>query len=293
MKKWLQWWLGIVLWLFTVGCGKMPQSGFVAVDEGTLYYEITGEGEPLIFVHGHSLDCRMWREQVAYFSDRYRVVTYDARGYGRSSKQREDLRFTHCDDLVALMDALGIERAHVVGLSMGGFIAGDLVAMYPERLLSVVLCEGHIRSTPSINHPMTDAERATKQHSIDAIAEEGLAAYKARWFEQLMQGGTAAERMREPLREIIDAWDGWQATHHEVHCYYAREAMDTLRSRRPLVPTLFIEGHRPNREAPQEPSMMRYLPNSYMVVVPDCGHMVNMERPEAFNGAVEAFLSRL
>ncbi len=269
---------------------KEVQADYVVVPEGKLYYEMQGAGEPLIFVHGHSLDSRMWREQVAAFADRYRVVTYDARGYGRSSKQREDLLFTHCDDLVTLMDALGIEKAHLVGLSMGGFIVGDLLAMYPERALTATLCEGHIRSTPSINHPMTDAERQEKQRSIDAVHAEGMEAYKARWFANLMHGGSAAERMREPLWEMVDAWDGWQATHHEVHCYYAREAMDTLRSRQPLVPTLFIEGHRPNREAPRPSEMMRYLPNSRMVVVPDCGHMVNMERPEVFNRELCRFL---
>lgn len=269
---------------------KGVQVDYVVVPEGRLYYEMQGAGEPLIFVHGHSLDSRMWREQVAAFADRYRVVTYDARGYGRSSKQREDLLFTHCDDLVSLMDALGIEKAHLVGLSMGGFIVGDLLAMYPERALTATLCEGHIRSTPSINHPMTDAERQEKQRSIDAVHAEGMEAYKARWFANLMHGGSAAERMREPLWEMVDAWDGWQATHHEVHCYYAREAMDTLRRRQPLVPTLFIEGHRPNREAPRPSEMMRYLPNSRMVVVPDCGHMVNMERPEVFNRELCRFL---
>ena len=112
----------------------MPQSGFVAVDEGTLYYEITGEGEPLIFVHGHSLDSRMWREQVAYFSDRYRVVTYDARGYGRSSKQREDLRFTHCDDLVALMDALPVLGA---GLALVPWALVELILGHYGRALGI------------------------------------------------------------------------------------------------------------------------------------------------------------
>lgn len=134
---WLLTWMGVLLSGEVVARG-----GYVAVPEGRLYYEEQGAGTPLIFVHGHSLDRRMWREQVEAFKAHYRVIVYDARGYGRSSKQREDLRFTHCDDLVALMDALQIPKAHVVGLSMGGFIAGDLLAMYPERLLSVVLAEG-------------------------------------------------------------------------------------------------------------------------------------------------------
>ena len=142
---------------------KPREKGWIALPDATLYYEAYGEGEPLIFVHGHSLDRRMWRKQVAYFKEHYRVIVYDARGYGRSSKQEEEVLFTHADDLVALMNGLQIERAHLVGLSMGGFIVGDMVAIYPERILTATMAEGVIRSTPSIHEPMTKAEIAQKQ----------------------------------------------------------------------------------------------------------------------------------
>lgn len=266
------------------------ERGFMPVNEGRLYYEISGEGDPLIFVHGHSLDSRMWREQVAFFEKHYRVIVYDARGYGRSSKQREELLFTHCDDLVTLMDGLGIEKAHIVGLSMGGFIAGDMLAMYPERLLSCTMAEGHIRSTPSVNEPMTAEERAAKQASIDAVLQKGLRTYKKEWFESLMQGGSQAERMRRPLWRQIRKWDGWQATHHEVHCYYAREAVEVLKQKRPEVPTLFLSALRPTGECRSNPSMMNYLKHSRHEYIDDSGHMCNMEQPEIFNEKVWDFL---
>ncbi|MBQ5638389.1 MAG: alpha/beta hydrolase, partial [Alistipes sp.] len=77
----------LTLFLLFSGGATARQRGYVAVDEGRLYYEISGEGStPLIFVHGHSLDRRMWREQVRFFEQHYRVIVYDARGYGRSSK---------------------------------------------------------------------------------------------------------------------------------------------------------------------------------------------------------------
>ena len=285
---WLLTWMGVLLTGEVVARG-----GYIAVPEGRLYYEEQGAGTPLIFVHGHSLDRRMWREQVEAFKAHYRVIVYDARGYGRSSKQREDLRFTHCDDLVALMDALQIPKAHVVGLSMGGFIAGDLLAMYPERLLSVVLAEGETRSTPSVNEPMTADERAAKQASIDRIEEQGLRAYKRGWFEQLMQGGSQVERIRRPLWRMIRAWDGWQATHHETHCYYGREARRLTAERRPAVPTLFISAHRPDKAAPRPSSLMPHLPNSRFETIPDSGHMCNMEQVDDFNKKVKAFLDEI
>ena len=82
------------------------KSGYMKVPEGSLYYEEAGTGEPLIFIHGHSLDRRMWNEQFFKFAKHYRAIRYDLRGYGISSKQTEDFQFTHAEDLVALMDAL-------------------------------------------------------------------------------------------------------------------------------------------------------------------------------------------
>lgn len=295
-KLHFRWLLALLCWAVVLPAvaAKPRQRGYLPVPEGRLYYEIYGEGEPLVFVHGHSLDRRMWREQVAHFADRYRVIVYDARGYGRSSAQREGFLFTHADDLIALLDGLGIERAHVVGLSMGGFITGDLVAMYPERLLSATLSSGHIRSTPSVNEPMTADEIAAKEQAIAALRQKGVHRMKREWHATLMAtGGAERERMRQPLWRMIRHWSAWQPLHHEVHCYYAREAMRRLQERRPAVPVLFLDGHEPGKARPAEPTMMRYLPDSRLVVIDDCGHMLNMERPEAYNEALEAFLQQV
>lgn len=87
------------------------RSAYVGVDHGTLYYEECGEGQPVILIHGHSLDHRMWDGQFADLARDYRVIRYDLRGYGLSSPQTEDFQFTHVEDLVALMDSLHIEKA--------------------------------------------------------------------------------------------------------------------------------------------------------------------------------------
>ena len=286
----------IALFLFLIIAlptqAKSREKGWVALPDATLYYEACGEGEPLIFVHGHSLDRRMWRKQVEYFKEYYRVICYDARGYGRSSKQREEELFTHADDLIALMDALKIARAHLVGLSMGGFIVGDLVAMYPERLLTATMAEGVIRSTPSVHEPMTEAEIAQKQASIDAIHAKGVRTYKQEWIASLLRGGSRVKEMRRPLRRIVMDWDGWQATHHEVHCYYAREATEVLKTKRPTLPCLYIRAQRPNEAVRNAPSMILHTPNGEFVRIEDSGHMVNMEQPERFNEVVWEFLER-
>gem|GEM_PF-1632511 len=266
---------------------------------GLLYYDVTAnaigqndddERETVILLHGHSLDRRMWDEQLGVLAEKYRVVRIDLRGYGLSSDQVEGERFTHADDVVAVMDSLDIDRAHVVGLSMGSFIAGDLVAMYPERLLSCTMASGGIRNSPSVNEPMDSAEWARKSADIESVRAKGIGQYKKEWLEILLQsGGSQRERMRKPLARMVDEWTAWQALNHESHCYYGREAMDSLRARRPSVPCLFVRGANDWREGSRI-GMMDYLPNSRLVVLPDCGHVMNMDRPEEFNRVLMEFL---
>lgn len=267
-------------------------SGQVKVSgSGILYYEECGEGTPLILLHGHSLDRRMWDLQLPALASHYRVIRIDARGYGLSSDQVEGEAFTHVEDLIAVMDTLKIDKAHIVGLSMGSFIAGDMLAMYPERMLSCTLASGGIRAVKGPNQPDTKLERDKKEASIQAILESGLENYKKKWIEVLIaSGGSQREKMRKAITRMVNDWTGWQATHREYHCYYGIEAMEALRSRQPEVPTLFLRGANEWKEG-QRISMMDHLPNSRIVIIPDCGHMLNMDQPEAFNRTLIEFLS--
>lgn len=103
------------------------KSDYVKVPEGSLYFEEAGTGEPVIFIHGHSLDHRMWDEQFLELAKKYWAIRYDLRGYGISSKQTENFQFTHAEDLIALMDALHIQKVHIVGLPLGGFVDVDML----------------------------------------------------------------------------------------------------------------------------------------------------------------------
>ena len=105
--------------------------------EDRLYYEESGEGTPLIFLHGFSLDRRMWDGQFELVAERYRAIRYDARAHGRS--QADSVQFADWDDLRQLLDALEIPRAVIVGLSMGGRIAVDFALTDPDRVAGLVL----------------------------------------------------------------------------------------------------------------------------------------------------------
>lgn len=273
----------------TMARGNVSSGYVVNVDNDSIYYEIHGEGEPLILLHGHTLDMRMWRQQVSCFSRKYKVITLDFCGYGKSSSMKTTKSTAHADDVLTLMDALGIERAHIVGLSMGGFVAGDLVGIAPQRLLSCVMCSGAMRTKhPSINEPVDSVEIAKGQENIAAVHEKGVETWRREWIEKLINGGgSKRETMRKELTEIICDWDCWQILNIEPHLYYGHEAYERLKTLRPSVPTMYLSGE---MEHKKRMGILDYLPNSKQIELKDCGHMSNMERPKQFNKAILDFL---
>jgi 3-oxoadipate enol-lactonase len=112
-------------------------SGFVEYNDGRLYCEVGGGGSAIVFIHGFSLDRRMWERQVGHFLGRFKVITYDCRGFGRSSLPTSP--YSHADDLGHLLDHLGVSSAHLVGLSMGGRIALNYALARPDGVRSLVL----------------------------------------------------------------------------------------------------------------------------------------------------------
>lgn len=259
-------------------------SGYVPVSSnGSIHYESQGEGVPVILLHGHTLDLRMWEPQLqALLSAGFRVIRPDFRGYGHSTKQAEGMRFTHTDDIITLMDSLHIDRCHIVGLSMGSFVASELLAMHPERLLTATLASGNIRKRPGPSTPFDSTEIAQQDAEIQSNVSKGESTWRREWIEQLIKGGgTNGESIRASLTQQVNDWDGWLLFHREGRIYYANEAWDSLKSHRPQVPTLILSGEHEHK-SPRN-TMLPYLPNGRQVVIPDCGHMSNMERPAAFN----------
>jgi 3-oxoadipate enol-lactonase len=120
----------------------MGDSGFLQVDGGRIYYEVDGDGHPLLLIHGGLGSLRMWDGQVPAFAERYQVIRYDTRGFGRT--ETEDVEFANREDAGAVLDHLGAASAHVVGQSRGGMIAIDLAIEHPERVDSLVSVAGGI-----------------------------------------------------------------------------------------------------------------------------------------------------
>ena len=273
---------------------QQVKSGYVAVSgNARIYFEEKGQGTPIMLLPGHSLDTRMWNGQFDEFAKHHRVVRFDFRGYGKSSEQTETFQFTHLDDLLTLMDSLHIEKAHIVGLSMGGFIAGDMLGIAPERMLSCVLASGGPKTQKGPSEPMDGAEKAKRDIDIAALKAKGVDKMKEEWLEALMaSGGSRKECMREPLRIMITDWTAWQPLHKEVRLIYGMDAVKQLKQKCPTVPTLILEGGAPGNKHSGKSWLTEFLPNSRVEVLPDCGHMMNIEQPELFNKAVLDFINK-
>ena len=121
--------------------------GFAAVNGTRLWYEVSGSGPPLVLIHGHGLDARMWDDQFAPFAEDYRVLRYDLRGFGKSALVGE-LPYTHEEDLAALLDHLGFTRAAILGLSLGGRVAIDFALAYPVKTRALIVVDAAISGHP-------------------------------------------------------------------------------------------------------------------------------------------------
>lgn len=274
-----------LLWLtFGIAAAQQVESGYIDVaEEGKIYYEAVGEGIPVVLLHGHTLDLRMWDPQMAtLLANHYRVIRPEMRGYGHSSKLSETQHATHLDDILTVLDSLHIDRCHLVGLSMGSFIASEFVALHPERLITATLASGNIRKQPGPSTPIMRADEIKAREKIARNQAMGMDFWRRDWIEQLVGGGGSnAESIRASVTQQVNEWDGWLALNMEPRLYYANEAWDTLRVRRPELPVLILSGDKEKKKIPNP--MLEFLPGGYQVVIEDCGHMTNMEKPEEFN----------
>jgi pimeloyl-ACP methyl ester carboxylesterase len=253
-----------------------------------LVYEVAGDGAPVVFVHGFTLDRRMWDDQIPAFATRYRTLRYDLRGFGESAPPVAGVPYTHADDLRALLAHLGIERAAVVGLSLGGWVAHEFALIYPQSVSALILVDSALRG-----YPYGPASTAT----IDAIyslgAEGRIAEAKAGWLADPLfacsQRSTAAAAR---LEQIVEDYPCWHLQNIDPHPPLEPPAIERLHEI--TAPTLVVAGEEdiPDLLAISDLLAAR-IPGARKVVLAEAGHMANMDAPDAFNRAVLDFLSSL
>lgn len=247
-----------------------------ATDEGT--------GDAVVLLHAFPLDGRMWESTRRALSRRLRVLAPDLRGFGRSAActPPESLD-AHADDVARLLDARKIERAALVGLSMGGYAALAFAARHGDRLSRLVLADTRANADSPEGRAGRDVNRAL-------VAEQGCAALVEKMLPALVAPG-AADAVRERVRAL-----GGSQTPDGVRAALAamRDRADhtaTLRGVR--VPTLVIVGELDALAPPDVArAMAEALPQGELTVLAGVGHLANLEAPAAFDAALEAFLTR-
>ena len=255
---------------------------------GELAYDVQGSGEPLLLLHAFPLGMAMWEPQVRGLSDALRVVRFDARGFGGSAPGDGLLGMEKiAADAVSLLDLLGIARAAVCGLSMGGYAAFALWRRHPERVSALVLAD---------TRAVADSEEAKKGRAelAEKVRRQGPEAAAEAFLPKLLGETTRrvrpelVDRVREmilanPARGISDALAGLAARAD------ATALLGEIR-----VPTLFVVGEEDGISPPAEmEGLHRQVKGSRYVKLPGAGHLSNLEDPRGFNAAVrELLLSR-
>jgi 3-oxoadipate enol-lactonase len=251
-----------------------------------LAYDIAGSGPLVVFLHGIGGNRSNWQGQVAYFAARFCAVAWDARGYGASDDSPQPLKFSdYADDLRRLLDHLRAERAHLVGLSMGGMILQDFYGRYADRVATMALVD----TSAGFGSVSAEVRREFLARRLDPL-ERGLtlADIAPGVVEALVaKGATAAARQR--LRASIEAL-------HVAAYKQALQAIITTDFRAVLphinVPTLVIVGDEDVVTPPADSEFLtRNISGAKLVSIPGAGHLTNIETPEAFNAALEVFLN--
>ena len=269
--------------------------GFARTDDGVrLYYEETGSGTPVLFIHEFAGDHRSWEPQVRSFSRRYRCITYDARGYPPSDVPDDPAAYSQsraAADAMAVLDHLGVEQAHVVGISMGGFCALHVGLRHPARCRSLVAAGTGYGAQPE------------RREGFRAESEATAAGFESKGSAEMAKSYALG-----PARVQFQNKDprGWAEFAAQLAEHDARGAALTLRGvqkERPslyeleadlarlTVPLLVIAGDEDEGCLEPDLYLKRTVPSAGLALLPRSGHTLNIEEPELFNLHLQAFLT--
>ena len=265
------------------------KTGFVERPDAEIYYECVGAGPAVVFAHGLGGNHLSWWQQVPHFAQRHTCIVFAHRGF-TPSKERPGGggAEAYADDLNALLDHLGIERASLVCQSMGGWTGIDFALRWPERVAALVLASTSGRvDFATAEGPETAAVEAWKKETAgarDLLLAEGVhPAFGAR--------GAREQPAAHFLYQQIDALTPpeWKAAIRQQ--LFALRTQPAARLRELAVPTLWIVGDEDIVfPAAAAPALARMIPNARVARVPDAGHSVYFERPQRFNELVQSFL---
>jgi pimeloyl-ACP methyl ester carboxylesterase len=270
-------------------------SGYATATDGArLHVEDTSQGTPIVFVHEFGGDQRSWEPQVRFFSRRYRCVTFNARGYPPSDVPEDVAQYSQAravEDIHDVMNHLEIERAHVVGLSMGGFAALHFGMTHPGRVLSLVVAGAGYGAEKEHE----EFFRTLSRDVADQFEKQGSEAFSHTY-------GMAASRVPFLVKDPR-GWGEFRRMLGEHSAIGSANTMRGVQAGRPslydletslaeiVAPTLIVVGDEDDHCLNPGIYLKRTIPRSGLVVMPKTGHTLNLEEPGLFNRIVAEFLA--
>jgi 3-oxoadipate enol-lactonase len=250
----------------------------------SLYYEVNGKGQPLVFIHGLGSSTRDWEFQVSEFSKSYQVITYDMRGHGQSDKPEGPYQIPmFAADLAGLLSGLNVDATHIVGISLGGAVAFQFAIDYPTMVKTLTI----VNSAPSLGGTQEQAQQEVERR-VATVQQFGMRA-----MGEALSPNLFPQPEHAALRETFN--ERWAENDPSAYIESTRSMLgwdvtDKLGSIQ--CPTLIIAADQDYTPVTAKEAYVKLLPNAQMVVIPEAHHATPMERPEKFNVALTAFLAR-
>ena len=279
---------------------------FDAADPGgpvpgvAIYYEVEGNGPPIVLLHGYALNGNMWDRQKPIFAKTHRVVTLDLRGFGDSSCGKRWSGSAMAEDVCGLIRTLGLGDVTILGFSMSGPVAVRLALEMPEIIAKLILVSSIL---PSAGRPKARSESEIQQRELDILRLRGVKA----WAEAMgLRDGPLVGNMFKRNPDIIPLWEAMLARHHADFLLCMMESrLNTessagskgpidWRSRLPEIrqPTLVVAGAQDSRFLDASRRLAEAIPNARLEIISGAGHMVNLEELDEFNRVVANFLKQ-
>jgi pimeloyl-ACP methyl ester carboxylesterase len=270
---------------------------YAKTDDGVrLYFEETGAGHPVILVHEFAGDLRSYELQMRHFGKRYRTIAFNARGFPPSDVPEHVSSYSQAraaEDILAVLDHVGVQQAHIIGLSMGGFATLHFGLRHPQRALSLCIGGCGYGAEPD----KRDTFRAEADVIASMIRTEGMSAFAERYaygptrvqFENKDPRGHAEFRRMLSEHSPVGSANTQQGVQKERPSLY----MLVEEMRRINVPTLIITGDEDWPCLLPGILMKQSIPTSALVVMPNAGHAINIEEPNEYNRIVSDFLAQV
>jgi pimeloyl-ACP methyl ester carboxylesterase len=242
-----------------------------------LYYEVHGDGPPVLLTHGYSASADMWAGQIAPFSKHYKLITWDMRGHGRTDYPDDQARYSEAEtvaDMAAILDAVGARTAVIGGLSLGGYMSLAFHLAHPERTQALLIIDtgpGYKKDEGRAGWNVTAIRRA------ESFEKNGLPP----------PGTGGAETHAAPHRDAT----GLAKAARGMLTQHTPAVINSLPDIR--VPALVVVGSKDEPFLAASDYMAAKIPGAKKAVIPDAGHAANIDQPEAFNAAVLGFLADL